>query len=37
MKAAHGQALESFWAELPQRFGLPGWDVLKQMKQRDLA
>lgn len=37
MKTAHGQALESFWAKLPQRFGLPGWDVLKQMKQRDLA
>ncbi|KAJ7745188.1 hypothetical protein DFH07DRAFT_942882 [Mycena maculata] len=37
MKADHQQALETFWDGLPQRFGLPDWDALKQMKESDLA
>lgn len=37
MKSAHQQAVETFWDGLPQRFGLPGWDVLEQMKEHDLA
>lgn len=36
MKAAHQEALNTFWDGLPQRFGLPGWEVLKQMKEAAL-
>ncbi|KAJ7442720.1 hypothetical protein B0H11DRAFT_2093652 [Mycena galericulata] len=36
MKVAHERALETFWESLPERFGIPGWEVLKQMKEDDL-
>ncbi|KAJ7124668.1 hypothetical protein C8R43DRAFT_1111741 [Mycena crocata] len=37
MKTAHQEALDGFWNGLPQRFGLPGWDELKQLKENSLA
>ncbi|KAJ7610501.1 hypothetical protein FB45DRAFT_761262 [Roridomyces roridus] len=37
MREAHSAALEVFWEGLPARFGLPEWDVLRQMKDSDLA
>ncbi|KAJ7643416.1 hypothetical protein DFH06DRAFT_1097138 [Mycena polygramma] len=33
MKEAHKTALNNFWDGLPQRFGVDGWDVLKEMKK----
>ncbi|KAJ6557724.1 hypothetical protein B0H19DRAFT_993531 [Mycena capillaripes] len=37
MKAAHQQAVETCWDGLPERFGLPGWAELEQMKENALA
>lgn len=37
MKTAHGAALEEFWDGLPQRFGLPPWGDLIQMKESALG
>ncbi|KAJ7034077.1 hypothetical protein C8F04DRAFT_1351749 [Mycena alexandri] len=37
MQAAHQEAVDVFWASLPERFGLPRWDVLKQLRDADMA
>jgi hypothetical protein len=37
MRVARQESLDAFWAGLPQRFGLPGWEALRQMKEADLA
>ncbi|KAJ7137408.1 hypothetical protein C8R43DRAFT_1020140 [Mycena crocata] len=37
MMTAHKAALIAFWEGLPQRFGLPEWEVLQQMKEVDLT
>ncbi|KAJ7169006.1 hypothetical protein C8R46DRAFT_243707 [Mycena filopes] len=37
MGAAHHSAADAFWTGLPERFGLPGWGVLRQMRDADLA
>ncbi|KAF7360036.1 hypothetical protein MVEN_00731400 [Mycena venus] len=33
MRAAHQQALDTFWEGLPQRFGFPGWAELEKIKE----
>ncbi|KAJ7758987.1 hypothetical protein DFH07DRAFT_919094 [Mycena maculata] len=33
MKASHRTSLERFWNGLPQRFGLPTWDELREMRE----
>ncbi|KAJ6535751.1 hypothetical protein B0H19DRAFT_1184114 [Mycena capillaripes] len=37
MRTAHQNALSAFWNGLPPRFGLAGWDVLKELKDADLV
>ncbi|KAJ7452258.1 hypothetical protein FB451DRAFT_1282971 [Mycena latifolia] len=37
MKQKHKAALESFWEGLPERFGCPGWNALKQVKENNLT
>ncbi|KAJ6504467.1 hypothetical protein DFH09DRAFT_1201212 [Mycena vulgaris] len=37
MKTVHQTALQLFWDGLPQRFGLPEWTELKDMKERALS
>ncbi|KAJ7162441.1 hypothetical protein C8R46DRAFT_955409 [Mycena filopes] len=37
MLAAHREAVDAFWTSLPERFGLPAWDVLKQMRDSEMV
>ncbi|KAJ7481366.1 hypothetical protein B0H11DRAFT_2419537 [Mycena galericulata] len=37
MKIAHPTALDKFWEGLPQRFGLPAWDELKETRKNALG
>jgi aldehyde:ferredoxin oxidoreductase len=36
MKAAHREARQEFWEQLPKMYGLPGWEELEKMKAEDL-
>ncbi|KAJ7764718.1 hypothetical protein B0H16DRAFT_1717950 [Mycena metata] len=37
MKITHETVVQQFWDNLPQKFGLAGWDELKEMKAGALA
>ncbi|KAJ7236461.1 hypothetical protein C8J57DRAFT_1144620 [Mycena rebaudengoi] len=37
MRVAWQGGLDAFWAGLPHRFGLSGWEALRHMKEADLA
>ncbi|KAJ7031839.1 hypothetical protein C8F04DRAFT_1109261 [Mycena alexandri] len=36
-KALHAAAIQEFWDQLPQMFGLPGWEELEEMKRAALS
>ncbi|KAJ7473137.1 hypothetical protein B0H11DRAFT_1343008 [Mycena galericulata] len=37
MKTTHEQAIQSFWDDLPRKYGLPCWEDLEQMKDAAFA